>query len=72
MEDMGRGPRQCAPAEDLYRILSTSIIIYDSAITLLGEPSSEGVTMPDPAHIACVKNILASLAVDEDDGLLFP
>lgn len=71
MKGMGRGPGRSVPAKDIYRILATSITIYDSAITLLGEPSPDGVTMPDPAHIACVKNILASLAVDEDDVLFF-
>jgi hypothetical protein len=71
MKGMGRGRRQCTPARDLYRILSTSITIYDSAMTLLGGPPPEGVTMPGPAHMACVKNIVDCLAVNEDDGLLF-
>jgi hypothetical protein len=71
MKGTGRGPGQSAPAKDLYRILSTSIIIYDLAITLLGEPSPEGVSMPDPAHMACVRNILAFLAVDEEEDLSF-
>ena len=60
-------------SDDLLRIVSTSILIYDSAITLLGEPSAKGVEMPAPAHVACMRNILTSLGIGkEDDGNTFP
>lgn len=66
MGDAWRNPPRRSAADDLLRILSTSISIFDSAITLLGEPSSGGVQMPGPAHIACIRNILSSLGVGED------
>jgi hypothetical protein len=47
----------------LYRILCTSISIFDSAITLLGDPPPEGVTMPGSAHIACIRAMLGSLGI---------
>jgi hypothetical protein len=73
MGDFWRNPPRRAAADDLHRILSTSISIFDSAITLLGEPSAGGVQMPDPAHIACIRNILSSLGIGEDEreDLLF-
>ena len=46
MGDAWRNPPRRSAADDLLRILSTSISIFDSAITLLGEPSSGGVQMP--------------------------
>ncbi|MGA3175656.1 MAG: hypothetical protein ABSE25_14705 [Syntrophorhabdales bacterium] len=51
----------------LHRIVRTSILIFDSAVTLLGEPPEEGVTMPGPAHIACIRSMLASLGIGEDE-----
>jgi hypothetical protein len=74
MEHVYHNPSRRAAADDLHRILSTSISIFDSAITLLGEPSDCGVQMPGSAHIACIKNILTCLGIgDEDEGkdLLF-
>jgi len=58
-------------SRDLFVIVSTSILIYDTAITLFDEPSPEGVELPGPAHIACMRNILSSLGVggDEDASL---
>jgi len=47
----------------LYRILCTSISIFDSAMTLLGDPPPGGVTMPGPAHIACISAMLGSLGI---------
>jgi len=63
--------KQPMPSEGLYRVLSTSITIYHAAITLLGEPPPEGVALLDFAQIACVKNILAFLTIDDDDTLPF-
>ena len=54
-------------SRDLFVIVSTSILIYDTAITLFDEPSPEGVEIPGPAHIACMRNILSSLGVGEDE-----
>ena len=54
-------------SDDLFMIVSTSILIYDTAITLFDEPSPEGIKMPGPAHIACMRNILSSLGVGEDE-----
>jgi hypothetical protein len=53
--------RQHPSRADIYRLVMTSITIFDSAISLLGEPALEGITMPDPAHRACVKKLLESL-----------
>ncbi len=50
----------------LYRILATSISIFDSAVTLLGEPSACGVSLPGPAQIACMRYILYGLGIGED------
>lgn len=52
-------------SNDLYMVVSTIILIYDTAITLFGEPPPEGVKMPGPAHMACMRNILSSLGVGE-------
>ena len=65
-EERQRGTR-CSLSDDLFRIVSTSISIYDSAITLLGEPPVNGVEMPGPAHIACMRNILSSLGIGEQE-----
>jgi len=54
-------------SRDLFVIVSTSILIYDTAITLFDEPSPEGVELPGPARIACMRNILSSLGVGEDE-----
>lgn len=69
MESAHSGLPCRAGADDLHRILSTSISIFDSAITLLGEPSACGVQMPGSAHVACIRNILISLGIgDEQEG----
>jgi hypothetical protein len=68
MEDVSHNSSRQCDANDLHRILSTSISIFDSAITLLGEPSADGVQMPGPAHIACMRNILSCLGIGEDEG----
>ncbi len=73
MEDVCRGLSRRAAADNLHRILSTSISIFDSTITLLGEPSACGVQMPGSAYIACIKNILSCLGIgneDEQEGML--
>jgi len=41
-------------------------------MSLLGEPAREGVIMPGPASIACVRNILESLEVGKEEDDLFP
>ncbi|OPY69747.1 MAG: hypothetical protein A4E57_00997 [Syntrophorhabdaceae bacterium PtaU1.Bin034] len=56
---------------DLHRILSVSIFIFDSAISLLGEPSEEGANLPGPANVECMKNILNCLGIGEDDEFVF-
>jgi len=53
--------------DDLFMIVSTSILIYDTAITLFDEPSPQGIEMPGPAYVACMRNILSSLGVGEDE-----
>jgi hypothetical protein len=68
MVDVWHNPSRRCDVDDLHRILSTSISIFDSAITLLGEPSADGVHMPGPAHIACMRNILCCLGIGEDEG----
>ncbi len=57
---------RCSVWNDLFMVVSTSILIYDAAITLFDEPSPEGVEMPGPAHIACMRNILSSLGIGEE------
>lgn len=54
-------------AANLHRILSTSISIFDSAITLLGEPSSCGVRLPGSSQLACMRNILTCLGIGEEE-----
>jgi hypothetical protein len=67
MKEMCHGRR--ASPDDLHRILITCIHLFDSAISLLGEPSPEGVKMPSPASIVCMARLLESLGVgDEEDG----
>ena len=56
----------CVKPRVLHRILCTSIAIFDSAITLLGEPSACGVSLPGPAEIECMRYILHSLGIGED------
>ncbi len=51
----------------LHRLLSTSIAIFDSAMTLLGGPSEEGVKMPPPALVACVRVMLGTLGVRKEN-----
>jgi hypothetical protein len=57
---------RCSVSNDLFMVVSTCILIYDAAITLFDEPSQEGVEMPGPAHIACMRNILTSLGIGEE------
>ena len=68
MEGICHSASRHATTDDLHRILSTSISIFDAAITLLDEPSAEGVRMPGPAHIACMRNILACLGTGKNEG----
>lgn len=56
---------------DIYRILCTSISIFDSAVTLLGSPPPGGVTMPGPAHLACVRAMLEALGIGDEEPSLF-
>jgi hypothetical protein len=75
MEDVRRRLSQHPTAGSLHRILSTSIFIFDSAITLLGEPSACGVQMPASSQVACMRNILTCLGIgdeDEERDLPFP
>lgn len=54
--------------DQLHLVIVTCVYIFDAAISLLGEPSLEGVKMPDPAFAACMRRLLESLGVgDEED-----
>ncbi len=54
---------------DLHRILCTSISIFDSAITLLGEPPVDGMHLPDAARADCMISILTNLGIGgEEEG----
>lgn len=68
MEDTHRCLSQRSVADNLHRILSTSISIFDSTITLLGEPSAGGVRMPGSSQIACMRNILTCLGIGDEEG----
>ena len=58
-----RYPDQAAAAEDLHQVLSMTISIFDTAITLLGEPPEDGVKMPTGGYVACMISILRFLGV---------
>jgi hypothetical protein len=66
MREVQQSSKECASSPELYRILATSISIFDSAITLLGEPSACGVSLPSPAQVACMRYILHCLGIGED------
>lgn len=51
-------------AEDLHRIVSTSLSIFDSTFALLS-PQSPGSFVPGPGHLACTKNVLQSLGIEK-------
>jgi hypothetical protein len=55
-----------------HRVVSTIVSVFSSTMSLLGEPAREGVIMPGPASIACVRNILESLEVGKEEDDLFP
>ena len=55
----------------LYRIVYTSVSIFDSAIALLGDPPPEGVKMPGPAYIACIRAMLIGLGVGVEEPFPF-
>lgn len=63
MKPAPQGFSGCAPSSEIHRILRTSIAVFDSAITLLGEPSGCGVSLPGPAGIACMRYILHCLGI---------
>ena len=71
MKHVQQGSQEYAPSPELYRILCTSISIFDSAITLLGEPSACGVSLPGPAQIECMRYILHCLGIGEDEPEFF-
>jgi hypothetical protein len=66
MNELWLKATRCSMWIDLFMVVSTSILIYDAAITLFDEPSPEGVEMPGPARIACMRNILSSLGIGEE------
>ena len=66
MREVQQSSKGYVSSPELYRILATSISIFDSAITLLGEPSTCGVSLPGPAQVACMRYILHSLGIGED------
>jgi hypothetical protein len=67
MKDVRRDGDRREAADDLHRVLSTSILIFDTAITLLAESPPDGFQMPSPAHVACMRSILDSLGVGEEE-----
>jgi hypothetical protein len=58
-----RYPDRAAAAVDLHQVLSMTISIFDTAITLLGEPPEDGVKMPTGGYVACMISILRFLGV---------
>ena len=66
MKRVQQSPGECASSTEIHRILCTSVAIFDSAITLLGEPSACGVSLPGPAQAACMRYILHCLGIGED------
>jgi hypothetical protein len=71
MKEVQQSSRVYVPSPALYRVLSTSISIFDSAITLLGEPAPWGVSLPGPAQIECMRYILHCLGIGEDGPEFF-
>ncbi len=66
MREVQQSAKEYASNPELCRILATSISIFDSAITLLGEPSPCGMSLPGPAQVACMRYILQCLGIGED------
>jgi hypothetical protein len=66
MREVQQCSKEYASSPELYHIMATSISIFDSAITLLGEPSACGVSLPGPAQAACMRYILHCLGIGED------
>jgi hypothetical protein len=58
--------------QGLDHVVLMVVCIFDSALTMLGEPSEGGVMMPAPAYVACLRRLLHSLDVDitDDDDVL--
>jgi hypothetical protein len=71
MKEVRQSSEEYGSSPELYRILTTSISVFDSAITLLGEPSTSGVSLPGPAQMACIGYILHCLGIGEDAPRLF-
>jgi hypothetical protein len=66
MREMKQNSEAYVSSPELYHILATSISIFDSAITLLGEPSTGRAELPGPAQVACMRHILHCLGIGED------
>ena len=66
MERLRQISGEYASSHEIHHILRMSLAIFDSAITLLGEPSACGVSLPGPAQIECMRYILHSLGIGED------
>ena len=64
MGEVRQSSNEYASSTELYRILATSISIFDSAITLLGGPPACGVSFPGPAQVACMRYILHGLGIE--------
>jgi hypothetical protein len=54
-----------------HRVVSTIVSVFSSTMSLLGEPANEGVIMPGPASMACVRSILESMQVGKEEGDVF-
>jgi hypothetical protein len=63
MERLRQSSGEYASSHEIHRILRTSLAIFDSVVTLLGEPSACGVSLPGPGQIECVRYILHSLCL---------
>jgi|WetSurMetagenome_2_1015567.scaffolds.fasta_scaffold70494_2 hypothetical protein len=62
----GSGQRSASDAH--HRVISTVLSVFSSTMSLLGEPTNEGVIMPGPASMACVRNLLESMQVGKEEG----
>jgi hypothetical protein len=75
MKDRQHLTGEIAAADDLHRIVSTSVTIFDSAFALLSEQSPGGVTIAGRGYLECMKNVLNCLGIGEEeedfDGEMF-
>ena len=51
----------------LYRVLTTTVFIFDAAMGLLAEPVRDEIRMPGPASIQCIRTMLELSGVRRED-----